>query len=72
MKGILNTVNCIQRNYHLTTAPSAVFPLLHHRKTAAGVHLLSELQPAGTGGKLTVLLRFMGNLPHVLPILEDF
>lgn len=29
-------------------------------------------QPAETGGKLTMLIRFMGNLPHVLPILETF
>lgn len=29
-------------------------------------------QPAETGGKLTMLIRFMGNLPHVLLILETF
>lgn len=29
-------------------------------------------QPAETGGKLTMLIRFMGNLPHVFLILETF
>lgn len=38
-----------------------------------GSSTLCELhQPAETGGKLTMLIRFMGNLPHVLLILESF
>lgn len=55
--------NCLPRNFHRTaalTVSTDSFP-----KTESRAH---PLHPAGTGGKLTMILRFMEHLPPVLLI----